>query len=112
MYMINMKLNFESKFSYVDKRKGLVLPEYMGNELAEFLGILVGDGYIGEYRGKGGLKKRRIEIAGHSVNDKEHLIYTKSLFKELFNLDVNVQERSDQNTSRIEIDSMGLFNFL
>ena len=35
-------------------------------DLAEFLGVLIGDGFIGSYPG------RMIQITGHKINDKEY----------------------------------------
>ena len=92
-----MKLCYELEFSHVDKKKGLVIPKYMINELAEFMGILVGDGYIGKYKNDKGIKrKQRIEIVGHSEHEREYLNgHVKYLLKELFNLEVKIVKRYD-----------------
>ncbi|MBL7206849.1 MAG: hypothetical protein ISS36_04585 [Candidatus Aenigmarchaeota archaeon] len=86
----------------------------MSSELAEFLGILVGDGHIREFNDyKTKRTNRRVEIVGHSKHDMEYLNnHIKRLFMKLFNLNVKVMKRSKQNTIRMTIGSTGLFNFL
>ena len=37
-------------------------------KLAEFIGVLIGDGFIGSY----GRTTKMIQITGHKINDKEY----------------------------------------
>ncbi|MBI4147240.1 hypothetical protein HY494_01165 [Candidatus Woesearchaeota archaeon] len=71
-------------------------------DLAEFLGVLIGDGFIGSYPG------RMIQIAGHKINDKEyyqnHLI---PLINRIFNTNIHFYEC--RNCLRLTIYSKEIF---
>ena len=73
---------------------------------AEFMGVLIGDGFIGEYN-----RTRIIQITGHKINDKDYYKkYLVPLIKELFPLDVHFYER--ETCIRITLNSKILFNTL
>ena len=73
-----MKFNLSKvKLSDNDIKRGLVLPKQPSEELAEFIGILTGDGYINYYPYQ---YKYLLEIAGDSRLDKDYLtIYVENL---------------------------------
>ena len=68
--------------SYADKR--LRLLSNPSNKLAEFLGIITGDGYMNYYKKH---YNSILEIAGDSRHDKKYLLeYVNDLIEELFNI--------------------------
>lgn len=78
----NSKINF-SKYDLI---KGIKLPNKLTPELAEEVGMHFGDGFLSsrryDYRLKGNPKDER----------EYYLDYIKPLFKELFNLDLNIKK--------------------
>ena len=85
-----------------DKNKGLIFPQKMVPELAEEIGISIGDGFLSnkrfEYRLKGDKREREY-----------YDFFIKQLYKKLYNLDVNIKEY--ESTYGFEICSEGLWNF-
>jgi hypothetical protein len=108
-----MKLNVDEKLSNSDRRKGLILPKHMSKELAELMGILSGDGYIGEYKNSQGYTGRKIEVCGHSEHDRLYLCnHVSKLFRDIFGLETKARYHKGQNTMVIALESPGLFFFL
>jgi len=102
-----MKLN--PNFSIQDKNRRLILPSKPNKELAEFWGILSGDGYMNLYK----KHFRIIEISGDSRLDKEYLNnYVTSLIQKLFNLKPSISYKKGQNSMYLKIMSKGLFLYL
>jgi hypothetical protein len=97
------------EYSYSDFKRGLILPKQSSNELAEFIGILTGDGYMNLY------KKYfyMIEIAGDKRLDKDYLgVYVNNMINKLFNIKPTVYKRKKQNTMYLRILSKGILNYL
>lgn len=93
-----------------DIKRGLTLPNEMSCELAEFIGILTGDGYMGYYPNK---EVYVIEISGNKISDKDYLEnYVSNLVKKLFNISPKIYYAKEQNTMYLRILSKGLFNYL
>jgi len=108
--VIRMKFNFESRFSIFDIKRGLKLPKKPSEELAEFLGIMYGDGYSGFVKSK---NDYMISICGHSINDIEyHSKFVKKLFKNLFGITPKLIKRKGQKTIYTLFRSKGLYYFL
>jgi len=104
-----MKINNNTKISYFDKRINLTLPEHPSEELAEFIGILTGDGYMNKY----GKYFSLLEIAGDSLLDKEYLsTYVSPMIKSLFNLEPKIIFRKKQRTMYLRLMSKGINNYL
>ena len=79
-------------------------------ELAEFFGILTGDGYIGEYQERQALI---IGITGNKIKDSDYLNnIVSSMVKNLFNLEPKIYHIKNQNTLQLTICSKGIFHFL
>lgn len=95
------------KLSYYDIKRGLVLPSAPSEELAEFIGILAGDGHVSF-----NTNKNNISITGDSRLDVEYLKYVKSVIEQLFNLKMNIFVKKRQNTALIKFESKGIVNFL
>lgn len=97
--------------SYYDLKRGIRYPDE-SKELAEFIGIMFGDGSMNTYNNKGNINSA-ISIAGNSINDKEYLTkYVSNLIKKLFNITPQVYFKKNQNTMCLSIGSKGLVNFL
>ncbi len=97
------------EISKKDVERGLILPKEHSKELAEFLGILTGDGYMGHYRKYDYI----VEISGNQLLDCEYIEnYLSNLVKNLFNIKGCIIKRTDQNTMFMRIRSKGLFFYL
>ncbi|MBL7160283.1 MAG: hypothetical protein ISS93_00330 [Candidatus Aenigmarchaeota archaeon] len=97
----------------MNKAMKLKLPKKMTPEFAEFLGILIGDGSVYDFTDPKNKRRRLIEIVGHSINDRAHFeSKIIPLFKVLFNMNVTLFQRNDQNVIFVRCQSKGLFNFL
>ena len=99
------------ELSKEDKRRRIKFPS-KNKSLAEFFGIITGDGYIGQYK----LSNRivsNIEISGNKIKDLDYMKdFVSSLIEELFNIRPNIYLRETDNTIRIIIYSKGIFIFL
>jgi len=96
-------------FSKFDVKRGLILPKKSSKELAEFIGILAGDGYINHYSPYFYL----LEIAGDTRLDYDYLVgYVRPLIKYLFNLNSKLVIRAKQNSMYLRIMSKGLVLYL
>ena len=98
------------KLSRNDIKRGLVLSRKPSRELAEFIGILSGDGYINFDNRK---YSYIIEVAGNKILDKDYLEnYATNLIKKLFNVNPSIYLKKNQNTRYVRILSKGIFNYL
>ena len=64
-------------------------------ELAEFVGIMLGDGYI-SYP-----KNQRIKISFNSIDDKDYLHFVKNICSQLFDSNIIIKYRRNENTSEL-----------
>tara|TARA_Y100000310_G_scaffold246405_1_gene251708 strand:+ start:1073 stop:1801 length:729 start_codon:yes stop_codon:yes gene_type:complete len=105
-----MKFNTSDiQFSNVDKKKGLILSEEPSERLAEFIGILSGDGYMNFYPPYFSI----IEIAGDSRLDQNYLLnYVSEKIRLLFNLKPKIRVRKDQNCMYLRLMSKALVEYL
>ena len=94
------------QFSKYDNERGVDLPG-INEKLAEFLGILFGDGYFLNKR-----NKYTIGIALNLSEDSLYFEYVASLIKELFNINPTVQKRKAQNRLDLIINSKAVFWYL
>ena len=86
------------------------MPKKPSKELAEFIGILTGDGYISNDKNK---NSYIVEIAGNKILDKEYLeSYITNLIKRLFNIKPKLYYKSQQNTMYVRMLSKGLYSYL
>ncbi|MBL7054267.1 hypothetical protein ISS05_00750 [Candidatus Woesearchaeota archaeon] len=87
---------------------GLKLPKKPSKELAEFIGILAGDGHISF-----NTDKYRVSISGNSVSDYKYLTnYTNKLICHLFNLNIKIHKRKNKNAIAIILSSKGVVSFM
>ena len=98
------------QYSAQDKKRGIQIPTSLTPELAELIGILVGDGNI--YLRKN--KKYEIRICGHLSEDKEHhQTIIASLFNKVFNVKNLVETTHPYKCARYTgISSKAITTFL
>lgn len=78
-------------------------------ELAEFIGIILGDGCISRYYKPGKCAYAAVRIAGHAEKDYDYLVnYVKPLIEKLFDIKVSVKRHSDLNKKTIYLIIYGI----
>ena len=86
---------------------------YMDEKLAEFIGILLGDGSIGVYKSKNPEKPRyRLKITLNSVKDRAYVDYVSSLIKDLFSIEPLIYFRKNENTADIILLNENVIKYL
>ena len=98
------------EYSHSDVRRGVRLPREMTPELAELLGILMGDGCIAAYKGNGS-SVFMISVSGNALHDHEYCRYVSELFYTLFNIIPRAYKAKNQNTIVLAVRSKALFHF-
>jgi hypothetical protein len=78
-------------------------PQPNDPKLAEFVGIVLGDGSLNE---------KYIQITMHSIDEIEYSIYVVKLVKDLFNFEAKVVKRKDANAADIRIYNKQIANFM
>lgn len=100
-------------FSRQDIKRGIKLPKSVDEKLAEFLGILGGDGYVLRYKSKINSWEYIIGICGNSQKDREYFQnFLCPLLIKLFNVKTKIEKHKDQNTIAIQFRSKGLLHYL
>ncbi len=97
------------ELSYRDLPAGVKLPTEPSPELAEFIGILAGDGYVARY-GKG--NNNLISIAGHMRDDRMYLNYVNNLIELLFGIKFKLRIQENITTIDLYRRSQGISQFL
>ena len=97
-------------YSHSDRKRAIKIPTSLTPDLAELMGIIVGDGHITLKRNK----KYENVIVGHITEDKEyHLFRVCDLFRSLFNLQYIPQIfREDMALRGIDVSSKAIVTFL
>lgn len=72
-------------------------------KLAEFIGIMMGDGHLSNYQAS---------ITTNSETDKKHALFVKKLIKNLFNINASVKVRPLKSTIVVVASSKSLVDFL
>ncbi len=94
----------EGKF----KKDSIIKPCYpikkprKSKELAEFVGIMIGDG---------GITERQVRVWLNSETDKLYIIFLKDFIKKLFNVEPNINPRKDQLVVEVIISRTLLAEF-
>lgn len=103
-----MKFNLSKiKFSKSDIKKNIILPKRITPDLAEEIGLHIGDGSMNIYSNKG-----LFQLRGHIKDDKEHYqTRIKELYKKLYNLDVSIREMKSTGVIGFQIWSDAIVNF-
>ncbi len=111
-----MKLNisFLEKSNY-DIKRGITFPEELTEDLAELIGIVVGDGHLSVIERSNFMVKKftqsAVYISGNK-NEKEYLDYVSILFKNLFNCDFSYREDKRSDAVLLTKYSKGIVNYL
>ena len=80
------------------ERKPISYPK-RSSELAEFVGIMLGDGGISQYQ---------LKVTLHKIDDKEYGEFVISLIEKLFDVPVSVQPRKRDNSTNYVISRVEL----
>ena len=92
-----------ASFSRVDIKKNVRLPKTITPQLAEEIGIHLGDGFLSA-------KKNDYRLKGHMTDERYYYLdYINHLYKYLFNLDLKLKDY--ENTIGFEVYSKGLWEF-
>ncbi|MCL4405074.1 MAG: hypothetical protein M1361_02325 [Patescibacteria group bacterium] len=72
-------------------------------KLAEFVGIMMGDGSMNQYQ---------LSIALHHKDDRKFCLYTVRLIKKLFGVDPHIRHRPELSVNVIVVSRSGLIKYL
>lgn len=75
----------------------------LSTELAEFIGIVLGDG---------GISTRQVAITLHKTDDKDYALFVKGLAEKLFRTNVALRDRSDAHVTQVVISSTSIVDIL
>ena len=81
-------------------------PEF-NHRLAEFVGILLGDGCISVYE-----KHHRLQITLHSEDDVKYADYVSKMIHGLFDVEPKIKYRKNENTLDVHVFKRDLIRFL
>jgi intein/homing endonuclease len=96
-----------------DLKEGIKIPTALSVDLAEFLGIMVGDGHTGIYRcEKNNRSYYILEISGHMNDKKYHMNYISALAFKLFNTHFHAHVRPEHNIIILRKQSRAICQFL
>lgn len=87
------------------------LEKINNKKIAEFIGILLGDGSLCLKDGKNNTNNR-LKITFNSKDDKEYIYYVKNLIKELFGIDPILKFRTNENTADLFLFRKEMIIFL
>lgn len=91
------------EISKYDEYKNLKFPDKLTPDLAEEIGIHVGDGFLSK-------RKNEYRLKGNKHDEKDYYnSFIKNLYKKLFNLDLNIREY--ETTYGFELCSLGFWEF-
>ncbi len=90
------------KVNFLNKKKGLKFPGF-SSELAEFFGIMLGDGHLSD---------SQIWIAINNNTDKEYRPYVEVLLKKLFAVSPGVCYREKEDMKNLFLSSVDLIKYL
>lgn len=82
--------------------KKITKPKF-SKSLAEFMGILFGDGHLSNYQ---------VIVTTNSQTDYKHALFVQLLMKKLFHTSTTIKKRKNENTITIISSSKALVNFL
>ena len=104
-------LTLNIPYSVKDKYSNISLPRYLSEDLAEFVGIIIGDGHLNyEVR-----EKSRFYSVTISCNFTEDMEYFKNiinpLFEELFNANMSIIKSKNWNYFNAVKCSKSIVNF-
>lgn len=97
-------LKCSNRYNLNNKNFSIILPQDYSIDLAEFVGILLGDGNISPYQ---------IKIYLNLTEDKDYVSYIKSLSGKLFSgATTSIVERKNKGTATITLSGKDITEFL
>ena len=98
--------------SWADIKRRIKIPLKMNKDLAEEIGIHIGDGNIYIYTDKGNNKSYHGSFTG-DLNDEflYHNKYIKNLMKKIYNIDLYILERKNKNSIESKYKSKAIIGF-
>lgn len=97
------------KARYLNKKLDLLKLPGFPIKLAEFFGIMLGDGHINFYDG---IATYQICIYINTITDEGYIPYVKNLVGNLFNLPVGCHYRKNKRVVDLSVSSVDLINYL
>ena len=79
----------------------------INKDLAEFIGILLGDGYLSGHK-----NNYEIKISLDKIKEKDYSLYLQKLFYQLFHLKILSYERTSDGTLDLRISNKNLMIYL
>lgn len=98
----SIKINTSNK-NFAFKRLKTITKPKKSPLLAEFMGIIIGDGHLSNYQ---------VLVTTNSKTDKEHALFIQKLIWKLFSASSTAKEKPDKNAVNIVVSSKALVNFL
>jgi len=90
-------------------------PELGNRSLAEFVGIMLGDGSIAKYEcsdGLGGIKVQRVVKVTISKDEESYSQHVSGLYHDLFDFEPAMHEKKNESTLDIRCFKKELFEFM
>ena len=110
-----MKLDLSKiKFSNNDLRNNILIPSKLTPKLAEFIGVIVGDGHVGVYKNNIGMRtfaNYEIRITGNLKDCTYYSKYVNDLANELFNIRFYILKLKNDNSVMLYKNSKALYYF-
>ena len=110
-----MKLDLSKiKFSNNDIRKNVKIPDTLTPKLAEFIGIMVGDGDVGVYKNCPGgrtFSNYELRISGNLKDFDYYAVYINNLANDLLNVRFYVLKPKNENSVFLYKNSKALYHF-
>ena len=99
--LASLATHYKNKSNFKTLKKIRTPPD--STKLAEFLGILIGDGHLSKYQ---------VSISTNAVTDKEHALFSSQLIANLFGTNTTVRNKKGENTITVVASSTTLVDFL
>lgn len=99
----------ERKIHYLNRKRGALSFPNFSEKLAEFFGIMLGDGHIAFYESVG---VYQVCVCINTTTDIEYISYVKNLMEDLFKVSVGCHHRKDKDVVDLFISSVDLLNYL
>lgn len=103
------------KFSKNDLKKGINIPKNLDSRLAEFVGIIVGDGHIGFYENRNArypYTHYEVRISGNLKDSDYYSNFINQLAYGLFNTKFSARKPKKENSITLTKDSKAIYYFL
>ncbi len=112
LFMKFPELPKEIKPSWADLKRKIKIPREITSDLAEEIGIHVGDGNIYSAIQKDGFRSSQYTISGDLTDEYEyHTNHIKKLFKKLYNIEPSLLKRINKNNIDSRIKSKAIIEF-